>query len=679
MTGPRTSTVHPLPRRPWLLLPFLASVAFLSLGCSDQPTEPITPTKPVAAVVSHPVRKPAGSRISASQSAAPKPLVSFSVAQAISGTGPRVLVLADSDLVTTSALATSLVDAGLQVTLRPGPEHTWDGTNPSLDDFDAVVHLDGANYNYTLTDAGQNARASFVSNGGGYVGAQWNGFQDQPQMANLVLQSFGGDAVASQMCGACDVTYQAVPTAADHPVLAGLPSTFSFTADGHDAGPQIEFATNPSTVLMRIPNGAPAVLVREYGAGRVVSFSFAPNYYWNDSAQVTDPVMLQNPVIQRLYLNAVQWTAGASAGKTTQNITFDPLENKVYGDPAFALGATASSGLPVSYNASGSCEVVSGTLTITGAGSCTITAHQAGNEEFEPAADVSRSFFIAKAPATISLSGLSYTFDGTVKSATVTTTPAGLSGVSVTYSQSGAPAVPRNAGSYQVLASLDNANYEASPASATLTISKANPVISWTPASITVGTPLGSAQLNATFRGLGGVSLSGGSLYTPDMGTSLPAGPATLSVQFTPDDANYEVGNRSVSITVLSGMRFSGFYAPLKNMPAVNVVNPGSTVPIKFSVGGYLGLQILSGTPTSIPAQCGSGPEYTILPMPVIRDGLTAAGYSYTYAWRTDASWAGSCRKLIITLADGSTHEAMFRFPVKSNQATTARRILGGR
>jgi hypothetical protein len=34
----------------------------------------------------------------------------------------------------------------------------------------------------------------------------------------------------------------------------------------------------------------------------------------------------------------------------------------------------------------------------------------------------------------------------------------------------------------------------------------------------------------------------------------------------------------------------------------------------------------------------------------------------YRYYWKTSASWAGSCRKLIVKLVDGSTHEALFRF-----------------
>jgi hypothetical protein len=613
-----------------------------------------------------------------SQSAAPKPLVSFSVAQAVAGTGPRVLILADTDVVSTSALFTSLGNAGLQVTLRPAPEHTWDGTNPSLDAFDAVIHLDGSNYNNFLTDAGQNALVSFVSNGGGYIGAQWNGLLGQPQMADLVLQSSFQDP-AGQICGFCDITYETTEAGAGHPVLAGLAATFTFQADGHDAGPQIDFASNPSTVLMQVSSGRPAVLVREFGAGKIVSFSFAPNYYWNDLGGNQEPMMLQDPIIQQLYLNAVRWVSGASAGKLAQNITFAPLGNRVYGDPAFQLGATASSGLPVSYSASGNCSVQGSTVTLTGAGSCSITAHQAGNEQYEPAADVSRSFFIAKGPATITLSGLSQAYDGTIKRATATTTPAGLSGVTVKYSQGGVEVDgPVSQGSYQVVATLDNPNYQASAATGTLVIGLAAPTIQWQPGRISVGTALGPAQLNAVAYGLGGVTLSGTFVYDPPEGTRLKAGSHTLSVQFTPADANYTGASKSVIITVELG--FKGFHPPVKNQPTMNVVTAGSSIPIRFSLGEYSARDVLSGAPTSVAVQCGSGPEST---MPTSRSflpsGLSAQGYSYTYTWRTDPKWAGTCRMFTMTLSDGSIHEAMFRFPARFNPASTARRILRGR
>ena len=35
---------------------------------------------------------------------------------------------------------------------------------------------------------------------------------------------------------------------------------------------------------------------------------------------------------------------------------------------------------------------------------------------------------------------------------------------------------------------------------------------------------------------------------------------------------------------------------------------------------------------------------------------------TYTYVWKTDRAWAGSCRQLAIRLADYSTHYANFKF-----------------
>ena len=74
---------------------------------------------------------------------------SFGVGQ-VAGEGPSVLILADTDVVATSALAESLADSGVQVTVRPAPEYTWDGTNPSLNGFDVVIHLNGATYDFPL-------------------------------------------------------------------------------------------------------------------------------------------------------------------------------------------------------------------------------------------------------------------------------------------------------------------------------------------------------------------------------------------------------------------------------------------------------------------------------------------------------------------------------------------------
>ena len=90
-----------------------------------------------------------------------------------------------------------------------------------------------------------------------------------------------------------------------------------------------------------------------------------------------------------------------------QTITFAPLADKTYGDPDVVVSATASSGLPVSFTASGNCTLSGVTVHITGAGSCTITAAQAGDATHTPAPAVSRNFSIAKASQTIAFAALS--------------------------------------------------------------------------------------------------------------------------------------------------------------------------------------------------------------------------------------------------------------------------------
>jgi CSLREA domain-containing protein len=118
--------------------------------------------------------------------------------------------------------------------------------------------------------------------------------------------------------------------------------------------------------------------------------------------------------------------------KANQTITFNPnpLPNKTYGDADFGITATASSGLTVSFAASGQCTVASGTVHLTGAGGCTITASQAGNSNYNAASDVIRSFSIATAATTVSLSssanpsitGSNVTFTATVNSTAGTPT-----------------------------------------------------------------------------------------------------------------------------------------------------------------------------------------------------------------------------------------------------------------
>ncbi len=97
--------------------------------------------------------------------------------------------------------------------------------------------------------------------------------------------------------------------------------------------------------------------------------------------------------------------------KSGQGVVFSSLAQKVVGDPPFTLAATATSGLPVSYESSDpSVAEVSGNLvTIVGAGTCVITALQSGDTDFEAALPVSQPLMVASEgePPALSLSTLS--------------------------------------------------------------------------------------------------------------------------------------------------------------------------------------------------------------------------------------------------------------------------------
>jgi hypothetical protein len=76
-----------------------------------------------------------------------------------------------------------------------------------------------------------------------------------------------------------------------------------------------------------------------------------------------------------------------TVNKANQTITFPPLPAKMYGAPSFALSATASSGLSLSYLSSDpSVATVSGNMvTIVGAGITTISTIQNGDSNYNPA------------------------------------------------------------------------------------------------------------------------------------------------------------------------------------------------------------------------------------------------------------------------------------------------------
>jgi streptogramin lyase len=94
-----------------------------------------------------------------------------------------------------------------------------------------------------------------------------------------------------------------------------------------------------------------------------------------------------------------------SIGKAAQSITFAAIPAKTYGDPDFAVSATATSGLIVGFATSGTCSIAGITVHLTAAGSCTVTASQAGDVNHSAATPVSRTFSIVAATGTVGYIG----------------------------------------------------------------------------------------------------------------------------------------------------------------------------------------------------------------------------------------------------------------------------------
>ena len=255
---------------------------------------------------------------------------------------------------------------------------------------------------------------------------------------------------------------------------------------------------------------------------------------------------------QNFTLTVTQVAAITSPGSTTvvdfvvgTTRTF-PVTTTGAPPPSLSIG-NLPSGVTFSDHGDGT-GVLGGTPALGTVGSypITVTAHNGVG------LDATQSFTlsIGKQTATVALSGLTQTFDGTPRPVSAATTPSGLS-VLFYYSGTGGTTygpsntAPTNAGSYSVTTTVNDPNYAGS-GTGTLTVNQATPTITWaTPAAITYGTPLGSTQLNAT------ASVPGTFVYTPAAGAVPSAGTQTLSVTFTPtDSADYTTATKTVTISV---------------------------------------------------------------------------------------------------------------------------------
>jgi surface antigen len=134
------------------------------------------------------------------------------------------------------------------------------------------------------------------------------------------------------------------------------------------------------------------------------------------------------------YLAAPQVSQGFTVSQAPQVITFAALSDRTFGDPDFSVAASASSGLAVTFSATGECTVSGTTVHLTGAGVCTVNADQAGDVNYLAAAEVSQGFTVSQAPQVITFAALS---DRTFGELDFSVAASASSGLAVTFSATG--------------------------------------------------------------------------------------------------------------------------------------------------------------------------------------------------------------------------------------------------
>ncbi|RNL61020.1 hypothetical protein EFK50_16670 [Nocardioides marmoriginsengisoli] len=174
-----------------------------------------------------------------------------------------------------------------------------------------------------------------------------------------------------------------------------------------------------------------------------------------------------------LYLPASQVQQSFTVAKANQTIAFGALGGRTFGDAPFAISATASSGLTVSFasTTTGVCTVAGTTVTLVAAGPCTIVASQPGTTDFNAAAPVPQSFTVAKAGQTVSFTSAAPS--ATVGGPTYTPTATATSGLGVTFALDGTSTGCTLGGGVVSFTSVGtckinatqagNANYDAAP------------------------------------------------------------------------------------------------------------------------------------------------------------------------------------------------------------------------
>ena len=299
----------------------------------------------------------------------------------------------------------------------------------------------------------------------------------------------------------------------------------------------------------------------------------------------------------RMTFDQLSLTATSSAGApVAPTVTGDYTAKTAVAGATVTFSVSATGTAPLSYqwfkNSStpitNTPSATTATLTLSGvtgidAGSYTCAVTNSAGTVVSGAF----SLTVSATPATISLGGLATTYTGTARTITALTTPPGLA-VVITYGGSATP--PVNAGSYPVVAVVNDANYVGRSEGA-LVVAKGTQSLSFgaLPATIRVGTPFNVA-VTATSGGPVVLSVLRGNA-TINGNAVTPNDAATVTLRATQaGDANYNAVSADFAFTTSKQNQSIDFpeiaSAGLSAAPVALAATATSGLPVSFSVVG---------------------------------------------------------------------------------------------
>ncbi len=325
------------------------------------------------------------------------------------------------------------------------------------------------------------------------------------------------------------------------------------------------------------------------------------------------------------YAAATSVTQSFTVSLAPQTITFGAIPTQ-RAATSIALGATASSGLPVSYASSTPlvCSISGTSATLLTAGTCNLTASQPGNATYAAATPVTQSFTVSLAPQTITFAAIPT--QTAVTSITLTATASSGLPVSLASANnaictiSGSIATLLKTGTCKITASqAGNATYAAAASvSQSFTVNPAPQTITFGP----IATQLTGKSLKLSATSSSGLAVTYASSTTSvctvsgNTASFLTAGTCTITASQA-GNATYAAAtpvSQSFGVLLTQTIAFANIPTQLVGTPLTLIATATSGLAVTYSsstsavctVSGGIATFLAPGTCTLTASQSGN-------------------------------------------------------------------------